>query len=158
MFGPEKHLKSVLQLGQGNVESDGSPLSALDWLYMLIMEQIPKAVLLDTLSLLAIHLNWDGQAFNASIMLYCLVLGFSLTTFHTATSNLHSVLDITKSQTGIPLEFLFYHKSFVDFLSTLTRSGPEYCVNRPDNLRRCFNASVNFLYNTSTTDSKHVYL
>lgn len=157
-FGPEEHLKSVLQLGQGNVESDGNPLSALDQLYMLIMEQIPKVVLLDTLSLLAIHLKWDSQALDASIMHYCLVLGFSLTTFHAVTSNLHSILDITKSQTGISLDFSFYHRSFVDFLSTLMRSGPEYCVNRSDNLQRCFNASVNFLYNTSTTDSKHVYL
>lgn len=151
-LGPEERLRLVLKLGRGAVGSDGNPLSALDRFYMVIMDQIPKTALPDTLSLLSTHLNQDDMLRRyTSIASYCSVFDFSLTRFHAATNSLHSVLDITKFQSGMPSRFSFYHKSFTDFLLTPTRSGPEYCVNASHNLQRCFDASVSFLYRNSAT-------
>lgn len=123
------------------------------------MEQIPKADLLNTLSLFTIHLNWEDHILSSRdqhhplILYYCSVLGLSLTAFHMAISNLHSVLNVHKSQSGMPLDFSFYHKSFIDFLSTSTRSGPKYCINMPECLQNCFKAIINFLCRISNTNN-----
>lgn len=158
-LGLEGRLRLVLKLNEGPVGSNGHPLSALDQFYMLIMEQIPKADLLNTLSLFTIHLNWEDHILSSRdqhhplILYYCSVLGLSLTAFHMAISNLHSVLNVHKSQSGMPLDFSFYHKSFIDFLSTSTRSGPEYCINTPECLQNCFKAIINFLCRISNTNN-----
>lgn len=151
--GPEERLQSVLKLGRERVGSDGNPLSALDRFYTLTMEQVPKEVLANTLSLLCIHLNHASK-----ISHYCSMLNISLMAFHAATKNLHSVLDITKSQSGVPVDFSFYHKSFADFLSTTARSGLKYCVNVQDNLQKCFDASINFLYNNPAATDRMMTL
>lgn len=153
VLGLEERLRSVLKLGEDPIESDGNPLSAMDRFYILIMEQIPKADLPNTLSLLSIHLLK-----TSTILYYCSVLGLSLTTFHAAISHLHSVLDISRSDNGMPLNFLFYHKSFTEFLLTATRSGPEYCVNAPENLQNCLRRIVDFVCRISNSnDGKPTY-
>lgn len=88
--GPEEHLQMVLKSGQKAVGSDDNPFSSLDRLYMLIMNQIPKDVLPNTLSLFSSHLNFSFTT-NAY---HCSVLGLSAAAFYKAIKNLHSVLKI----------------------------------------------------------------
>lgn len=150
-FGLDDRLRLVLELDEGIVGSDDNPLSALDRFYRLIMAQIPKADLPNTLSLLCIDLNWKSTWSENPIIQYCSILGLSITAFHAATSNLHSVIEIQKSKTGTPLWFSFYHKSFTEFLSTSMRSGPDYYVNASHCLQKCFGAMTDFLCRISNT-------
>lgn len=121
------------------------------------MEQIPKEVLPNTLSLLCIDINTNRTS-RLEILYYCSMLGLSLTAFHAATSNLLSVLDIREFVDGMPAYFSFCHTSFTDFLSDVTRSGQEFCVNGPGVQQRCLEAIVNYLYRTSLNHSEWEYL
>lgn len=123
-FGPEEHLQLVLNLGREIATSDDNPLSALDKFYTLIMEQIPKAVLPNTLSLLCIHLNISRRTRYNPISYASLKMDGRLTS--------HSTIN---------------HLS-TSWLASV-RSGSIYCVNGPRFLRRCFDASTDFLYRAS---------
>lgn len=149
--GFEERLRAVLQLDPKSTES---PFSVLDQLYILIMMLIPEGVIYDTMSLL--HLDQSDVAQRHSghlfipldydevrpkVLSYCFALGLSLAAFHVAISNLYSVLEVTVTQSGDPIEFRFYHKSFLDFLLDSKRSE-QYFVKSPAVRRICLEMIV----------------
>lgn len=148
--GPKERLRSMLEVGGPN----HSAVSALDHLYMLILGQIPKAHLPITLSLLCLHLSAAG---SSSVLNYCSILGLSLTAFDAATNNLHSVLYVKKSISGMPHQIFFYHTSFADFLCDASRSKV-FCVEGPDIHQRCLTAIVSTLHHIlNTSGGKYTY-
>jgi hypothetical protein len=128
--GLEQRLSGVLQVDSPSAEN---PFSALDDLYTLLMMQVPKGVLYDTLSLLYLDQSFAYDKYHrcnpnclckkvSRVVCYCLALSFSKVAFHATISNLYSVLYVTRSKDGELDELLFYHKSFLEFLFDQARS------------------------------------
>ncbi len=117
--GPEERLRQVLHHPG---KSEGNSRTHLDSLYSLVMEQVSKEILPDTLKLLLLL----QIVKHKSPLILATILGFSMAKFFTALSKLHPVLKLTHSSDGQPCDISFYHKSFVDFLSDPERSKAFY--------------------------------
>lgn len=122
-LGPEEQLRLVLRLPGSSI----NPWSRLDAFYTYIMEQIPKAMLPNTLKLLSSYKLW-GEEF---LVVAAAGLGFSLSTFCAALSKLHSVIKLTYSDDGFPEDISVYHASFTDYLEDPLRSG-RFCIKTPE--------------------------
>ncbi|KAF5344814.1 hypothetical protein D9756_011089 [Leucocoprinus leucothites] len=120
--GPAERLKSLLDL-----ENNASqPLSKLDQLYLLIMQQIPKDILQNTLLILTCS---QMITFHRMAVSYtCILLNFAEVTFYPLLHNLHSVLEVESHSKYANRYLRFYHASFTDFLDAPERSTPEYCI------------------------------
>jgi hypothetical protein len=158
--GLERRLRAVLQLDSMSTES---PFSALDQLYMLVMEQIPEEVLLDTMSLLYLDqspvskrvvYSSNPSAFitRPTVTSFRSALGLSSAAFHIAISNLYSVLEVTMSERGKPEKFRFYHRSFLDFLLDSRRSK-QYFIMSPVVHQHCLEMIVRTLSTVVDTDA-----
>lgn len=152
-LGPEQQLRLVLEAGR--IKSDShptNPLSSLDQFYLLIMRQIPKEILPNTLLLLGSFLRYGSNAGTQQLPVLCPILNFSPMTVHVALNNLHSVLKIEKSY-GLPGRLSFYHASFTDFLNNVARSTPEFCINTPDIHNRLYSMCLDTLCHLPTTST-----
>jgi hypothetical protein len=147
--GLEQRLRRVLQVDS---PSEENPFSALDDLYTLLMMQVPKGVLYDTLSLL--YLDQSGvyhryiianpQVKVSKFVSYCLALSLSTAAFHATISNLYSVLHVTRSEDEELDGLQFYHRSFLDFLWDQARSKI-YFIYSQVVLRHCLKLVVRAL-------------
>lgn len=86
------------------------------------------------------------------LLINCSILGFSLTTFYAAISNLHSVLEAQLSD-GLPVRLSFYHASFSDFLQDVERLTAEFCVETADIYNRFYSTCVDALCRLSDTNN-----
>ncbi|KAF9442712.1 hypothetical protein P691DRAFT_779248 [Macrolepiota fuliginosa MF-IS2] len=125
---PTARLRSLLELG--NTKTSDNPLANLDRFYTLILEQVPEGTLPNTLLLLSALNTLALRRLSAQNL--CTILEFSLATFCSAVVNLHSVLNLTTSDNGVPRRPLFYHASFTDFLRNKARSTPRFFVDSDD--------------------------
>ncbi|KAF5344824.1 hypothetical protein D9756_011101 [Leucocoprinus leucothites] len=132
--GPEERLKALLEIGNNTSQ----PLSKLDQLYLLIMHQIPKDSLPNTLLILTYNEVIGSPGRDVSKM--CILLNFSETTFYALLHNLHSVLEVPSLVKDRRLRF--YHASFTDFLKTPDRSTPEYCIRTHNLFSRLYSACL----------------
>jgi hypothetical protein len=124
--GPEERLQALLTIGAG----PRAQLPGLDQLYLLIMDQIPKAILPTTLLVLCAHLYVDLEPRNAYTMpVLSSLLDLSTSAILTAVYNLHSVLEVTKKAN---YDLRYHHASFTDFLTTPERATSEYYIKRSD--------------------------
>jgi hypothetical protein len=155
VLGPEEQLRLILELGNSDKTVPSSnPLTNLDRFYILIMKQIPREILSNTLSLLFSHIH-RSKEIEVYLPVYCSILGFSMTTFYAAINDLHSVMSI-KTRDGMPIGLSFYHASFGDFLRDIQRSTAEFCVETPDIHNHFYSMCVNALRRLSGTNSgKH---
>lgn len=126
-LGPEGQLQQVLRHpGQ----SSSNPWTHLDAFYTLIMAQIPKEMLPNTLKLF-LSLQVVSRRYP---VVAAAILGFSMSTFSATLSKLHSVVKLSHSGDGSPYDISFYHASFTDFLTDPSRSKyfylrtPERCA------------------------------
>ncbi|KAF5344831.1 hypothetical protein D9756_011095 [Leucocoprinus leucothites] len=133
--GPAERLKSLLDLGN----YDSQPLSKLDQLYLLIMQQIPKDILQNTLLILTYN-ELTGSGMNVSTM--CILLNFSEATFYALLHNLHSILEVYPSGEHGSRYLRFYHASFTEFLTSLDRSTSEYCIRTQNLFSRVYSACL----------------
>ncbi|KAF9446242.1 hypothetical protein P691DRAFT_804447 [Macrolepiota fuliginosa MF-IS2] len=127
---PTARLRSLLELGSTNTSDN--PLANLDRFYTLILQQVPEGTLPNTLlflSALTAYLVPEARCL-------CIILEFSLAEFYAAVVNLHSVLNLTTSDNGVPGKLSFYHASFFDFLSDEARSTPRFFVENDDLCKR----------------------
>lgn len=144
-LGPEQRLQSILELRKaGDAWHPANALSNLDQFYILIMEQIPKEILPNTLLLLFVHLHCGKDLFE-DLPVYCPMLNLSPIAAYAALNNLHSVLEVQASNSGVPGYLLFYHVSFADFLCDVTRSTQEFCVETQDIYNQFYSACVDTL-------------
>ncbi|KAF5344833.1 hypothetical protein D9756_011097 [Leucocoprinus leucothites] len=138
---PPERLKSLLQIG-----NNGShPLSMLDQLYLLIMQQIPKDSLQNTLSILTFRrmIHWPRGTVVSDM---CMFLNFSEATFYALLRNLHSVLAVEYfSNDGTPF-LRIYHTSFIEFLWSHERSTPDYCIRTQNMFRRLYSACLDLAH------------
>jgi hypothetical protein len=149
-YGLEERLRAVLQLESKSREN---PFSTLDQLYMLVMMQISEGVLRDTMSLLYLDQTAILKRLNSwspTLYSYCVALGLSSAAFHVAISNLYSVLGVKMSEGGEPLEFRFYHRSFLDFLLDSRRSE-QYFIKSPVVHQHCLEMIIHTV--STATDS-----
>ncbi|KAJ3567776.1 hypothetical protein NP233_g6148 [Leucocoprinus birnbaumii] len=138
-LGPEDRLQSLLEPSSGLRAS----FSKLDQLYLLIMDQIPKAVLPNTLVILRAS-QWNNRVLWKSISILSSLLGMSNPVFYNAISPLYSVLQVTMADNKSYPFLKFYHASFTDFLGTLSRSTEEYHI---------YSAAVNCLLYSASLDT-----
>lgn len=123
-LGPEEQLRQVLRHPG---KSESNPWTHLDAFYTLIMEQVSKEMLPNTLKLLL-----SFQVVQPQFPLVAAaILGFSMATFSAALSKLHSVLKLARSDDGEPRDISFYHASFMDFLTNPERSK-DFCIRTPE--------------------------
>ncbi|KAJ3562127.1 hypothetical protein NP233_g9768 [Leucocoprinus birnbaumii] len=130
LAGPEERLQALVD----PVEGSRTGFSNLDQLYLLLMDQIPRDILPDTLLIL-----YANQYLNSSDSKYTLpwhtipilssLLGFSLFAFRAAISPLASVLHVTSNDVDSHPSVQVYHTSFTDFLNDIERSTHEYCIH-----------------------------
>ncbi|KAJ3563018.1 hypothetical protein NP233_g9212 [Leucocoprinus birnbaumii] len=130
LTGPEERLQALVD----PVEGSRTGFSNLDQLYLLLMDQIPRDILPDTL--LTLYAN---QYLNSSDSKYTLpwhtipilssLLGFSHSAFRAAISPLASVLHVTSNDVDSHPSIQVYHTSFTDFLNDIVRSTHEYCIH-----------------------------
>ncbi|KAF9445132.1 hypothetical protein P691DRAFT_710823 [Macrolepiota fuliginosa MF-IS2] len=146
--GPEERLRSLLELD--STETSDNPLANLDRFYILIMKQIPKETLPTTLLFLSAI---TSRYIPSHIPLICAILGFSLTTFYAAVSNLYSVLKIDNSEDGMPDLLALYHASFSDFLQDKKRSTQQFFMGGDDVYDRLESLYVDALFRASNTAS-----
>lgn len=121
--GPEKQLCTVLSL---SAESSENPWFHLDAFYTLIMEQVPKEILPNTLKFLSAY----GLLGQGAPIIAAVVIKFSLSTFCGSLSKLHSVVKLTRSEKWHALDMSFVHASFTDFLKDPARSK-KFCIRTP---------------------------
>ncbi|KAF5349196.1 hypothetical protein D9756_009523 [Leucocoprinus leucothites] len=133
--GPPERLKSLLDLGNNASQS----LSKLDQLYLLIMQQIPKDILQNTLLILTSN---AVLSLRREVSDMCNLLNFSEATFYTLLHNLHSVLEVESPDKYGSRYLRFYHASFTDFLSAPERSTPEYCIRTHNLFSRLYSACL----------------
>ncbi|KXN82479.1 hypothetical protein AN958_02489 [Leucoagaricus sp. SymC.cos] len=142
--GLDDRFKAVLDLGKTRLQDFDNPFAHLDALYALIMSQIPQPVLPNTLALLCIRLN-IGWGIDNQLLFYSSILRLRLPDLYAALNNLYSVLEVSKSASGIPLRISFYHASFDEFLHDIKRSTPTFHIGASDVDQRCFTAAVETL-------------
>ncbi|KAJ3561492.1 hypothetical protein NP233_g10161 [Leucocoprinus birnbaumii] len=141
-LGPEERLQSLLEPSSGSRAS----FSKLDQLYLLIMDQIPKAMLPNTLIILcATHRFGYGMILWKSIPILSSLFGMSDPAFYSAISPLCSVLQATRADNKSYPFLKFYHASFTDFLTTLERSTKEYYIYSDEVLCLLCSASLDAL-------------
>ncbi|KAF9445138.1 hypothetical protein P691DRAFT_777785 [Macrolepiota fuliginosa MF-IS2] len=143
-LGPEEQLWAVLALTRVT-HTASNPFSRLDLFYLLIVQQIPEAILPNALSLLFTYIQLPYWQKQGKALISSAILGFSSITFYAAVNKLHSVLDIERSPNGMPLSLSFYHASFSDFLRDPTRSTLQFCVDTPYHYGRLFRACAQTL-------------
>ncbi|KAF9445134.1 hypothetical protein P691DRAFT_777781 [Macrolepiota fuliginosa MF-IS2] len=122
-LGPEEQLRTVLCLPS---DSSQNPWSRLDAFYTLVMEQVPKEILPNTLKFLLTY----GLLGSGAPVLTATVIKFSLSTFYGALNKLHSVMKLTRSEKWHVLDVAFFHASFTDFLKDPVRSK-RFCIRTP---------------------------
>ncbi|KAJ3571128.1 hypothetical protein NP233_g3965 [Leucocoprinus birnbaumii] len=110
------------------------PLSHLDAFYTAIMQRIPPQHLQHTLVVLQV-LSSELLTCDMTLIKISSLLGFPVSTLHSAIYGLHSVLysrtrtsEIQSGLADMPTEqtISFYHYSFVEFLRDPLRSGEFY--------------------------------
>ncbi|KXN84432.1 hypothetical protein AN958_12616 [Leucoagaricus sp. SymC.cos] len=142
--GLDDRLKAVLDLGKTPLQDSDNPFAHLDALYVLIMSQIPQSILPNTLALLCIRLNNPWGSDN-QLLFYSSILRLRLPDLYAALNNLYSVVEVSKSASGMPLRLSFYHASFGEFLHDIKRSTPKFHIGASDVNQRCFIAAVETL-------------
>ncbi|KAJ3572758.1 hypothetical protein NP233_g2869 [Leucocoprinus birnbaumii] len=130
-LGPEERLQLLLEPKEGT----SAKLSKLDQLYLLIMGQLPRESLSNTLLILfaqdffTTHETWR---IRSTIPVMSSLLGFPQLVFNDTISPLHSVIQqYVKDGMSHP-SLRFFHASFPDFLTDYQRSGFDYHIHRSD--------------------------
>ncbi|KAF5344822.1 hypothetical protein D9756_011099 [Leucocoprinus leucothites] len=134
--GPAERLRILLEIGS----NASQPLSKLDQLYLLIMQQIPKDILQNALLILTCDQLMETSGVEVSYM--CILLNFSEATFYSLLHNLHSVLQVQPFGEHGARYLRFYHASFTDFLESPERSTPEYCILTHNLFGRLYSACL----------------
>ncbi|KAF5349195.1 hypothetical protein D9756_009522 [Leucocoprinus leucothites] len=133
--GPPERLKSLLDLGNNTSQ----PLSKLDQLYLLIMQQIPKDILQNTLLILTSN---TALGFGREVSRMCNLLNFSEATFYTLLHNLHSVLEV-RSPDRLGNRYLrFYHASFTEFFERTREVDTRVLHTHTDLFSRLYSACL----------------
>jgi hypothetical protein len=137
--GPRERLQALLATPEG----PRSQLSKLDRLYLLIMDQIPKDILPATLLFLAgYHFVYAPETLP-TIHTLRFILDLSETTLNSLLhSALHPVVDVVVPNPKQEPCLRFNHTSFTDFLTTLDRATPEYCIKTSGLCNRLSSACV----------------
>lgn len=147
-FAPEQRLQLVLDVGETNSKNrSANPLLNLDLSYTLIMSQIPKEIVPNTLLLLFAHFHHGSSAYY--LRFCCSIFNLSPVTARRALNNLHSVLEVESSD-GMPVRLSLYHTSFGDFLCDVTRSK-EFCVDTRHVYNRFYSACIDTLCHLART-------
>lgn len=127
-FGPVTQLDAVLSLEHGASPTlNGTthhPLSELDSFYTLIMRKVPPKTLAVVQEIILL-LSWHQGRKDATVRVSNL-LRLSTAQMAAVLRPLYSVLSV---QDGFLMEITFYHASFLEFLSDLTRSR-DFCLDR----------------------------
>ncbi|KAJ3572756.1 hypothetical protein NP233_g2863 [Leucocoprinus birnbaumii] len=144
-LGPQERLHLLLEPEEGK----RAKLSKLDQLYLLIMDQIPRDILSDTLLILCAQDYMTKYAHTIhvrpTIPILSSLLDFSQPVFHDATSPLHSVLQEYIREGASHPSLRFFHASFTDFLTNVERSQRDYYIHATQNCTLFYSACVYIL-------------
>lgn len=112
---PEDQLAAVLQ---SSPLYSRFPFKALDMIYVHIIEQIPRTLLLNAKQIIA-----GSMITTLPLRLLVNILGISRSGCYSALQHLHSVASIPDASNADHGHLEFLHASFVDFLCNRTQSG-----------------------------------
>ncbi|KAF9441986.1 hypothetical protein P691DRAFT_714764 [Macrolepiota fuliginosa MF-IS2] len=152
---PDSRLKMVLEVIESTSSSDGAhnPFKTLDALYTRILSEVPRDVLLTTLTLIAMYAaEFHLAHFNGS----CNWLGITQSRAYGAFQRLHSVLDIPGPQNTLT-HLKAFHASFYECLLSPSRSGSFY-VLAPEIIQHLLLRCIRILFESHSVETSEVDL